>query len=77
MGSQPLSLSRDDLWKIGQGFLVALAGFVLAYVSGTIIPQMDQTNTSGMLAVALFSVVVNVLRKFVTDTTATTTFQNP
>ncbi len=62
------TLSVADIKRIVFGFLIAAAGFVSAYVTQSIIPQIDQTGTSGMLAVAGFSVLVNVLQRLVRDT---------
>lgn len=68
MGSEPGTLVATDWKKIGIGFLIAAAGFAISYVTQSVIPQIDQTNTSGMLAVAGFSVLVNFLRKLGTTT---------
>jgi hypothetical protein len=61
------SLSSADLKKLGVGMLIAVSGAVLTYgsewVSGTSFGLWTP------LIVAGWSVVANLLRKFVTDTT--------
>ena len=70
MGSKPFSLSGDDALRIFKGFGIALAGFVAAYITTSIIPalQADGTSLVNMALVAVLSVAANALRLFMTDT---------
>lgn len=68
MGSEPGTLVSTDWKKIGTGAWIACLGFLITYAGQSILPQIDQTNTTGMLAVAGISVAINFLRKLITTT---------
>lgn len=59
-------MSREQWVSVGKGGLIALGGFVAAWLSTEIIPKIDSSNTGGMLAVAVLSFVINFLRKATT-----------
>jgi hypothetical protein len=65
-GSPRYTLALTDLKRIGLGAIVAAGGALLTYLSENIggIDFGDWTP----VAVAFLSVLVNVLRKFLTDT---------
>lgn len=73
--SSAFSLSLVDLKKLGVGMLIAVSGAVLTYgsewVSGTSFGLWTP------LIVAGWSVVANLLRKFVVDTTTPDTPVTP
>lgn len=56
-------MNRDKWMSIGKGALIALGGFAVTFLANDVIPQIDQSNTSGMLAVAIISILINVIRK--------------
>lgn len=69
-GSTNFSLAKSDLCKIGKGLGVALGGSGLAYL-GT---QVDLLSTTDYAwAIPLASVLLNLVRKWVTDTTVVST----
>lgn len=69
-GSRAFSLGSADWASLLRSFLLALAGFVLYWVGTTFVPFLQGLDTAwaGALATAL-PVVVNILRKWVPDTT--------
>lgn len=69
-GSDIGALSRFDWKKIGKGFLIALAGTSLAYISQEIVPFLQSLELSPVmiLVVSGFSALVNGLLKLFTDT---------
>lgn len=64
-GSPRWELYREDLKKVGVGALVALGGALATYAE-TAIPGIDFGQWQ-VLVVAVNSVLVNLLRKWVTD----------
>jgi len=60
--SKKMSLNKDDIKKIGIGLLIALGGALATYLE-ELIPGLDFGSYSG-IAVAINSVLVNALRKF-------------
>lgn len=64
-GSKRFSLDLTDLKKIGVGLLVAVGGAVLTYLTG-LIPNVD-FGAFTPLVVTGWSVIVNILRKLLTD----------
>lgn len=65
-GTPALSIGKIDWKKIGIGALVALGGTLLTYVS-----QIVANTDFGVftpLVVSGWAIVVNILRKFLTDT---------
>ena len=78
-GSPPLSLESVDWAKIGKGLVIALIGAALAYLSQVFgialnppepgpVPEGPTVSAAGPLLTVLFSVAVNVLRKWLFDT---------
>jgi len=65
--SEKYSLNSADLKKIGIGLGVAVSGAVLTYFT-ELIPSVDFGAWTPVV-VAGFSVVVNVVRKFLTNYT--------
>lgn len=70
IGSKPGFLSHFDWHKILKGFLIALAGTSLAYLSTEVVPMLQALELSPamILIVSGFSALVNTLLKLVTDT---------
>ena len=66
MRSEKYSLIQEDLKRIGIGLGVALLGALATYLQD-IIPNVD-FGAYTPLAVAINSVIVNIIRKFVADT---------
>jgi len=66
MGSPRFSLGKSDLVKIGKGLGITLGGSGLAYL-GTQVDLLGQTDYAW--AIPLASVLLNVGRKWLTDTT--------
>ena len=64
-GSKKFSLNLVDLKKIGIGLLIAVIGAGLTYLT-EMIPNVDFGSFSP-LVVSAWSVVVNVVRKFLTN----------
>lgn len=56
-------MTQEQWLKIGKGSIIAFAGFASAYIASSIIPQIDQSQTLGMLLVAVFSIVANALKQ--------------
>lgn len=55
-------LNKADLFKIGKGLLIAMAGAGLTYLVDAV-PNID-FGEYAPIAVAVFSVLVNMVRKF-------------
>lgn len=66
LGSSKYSLALEDLKRIGIGALVAAGGAILTYVSENV-SGLDYGDMTPVV-VAVLSVLVNVLRKFLADT---------
>jgi len=66
MRSEKYSLVKEDLKRVGVGALVAILGALATYFEQTI-PNID-FNAYTPLVVAINSVVVNVIRKYVAET---------
>ena len=71
-GSPKYSLNHDDLLKIGKGMLLATGGALVAYLSTEVLPFLDQSTTLGAVIAGSAAVVLNVLRKYLTDTRTNT-----
>ncbi len=65
MESKLYKLNAEDLKKIGIGALVAVAGALLTYLSETI-ASVDFGELTPVV-MALWSVIANVARKFLTN----------
>jgi len=65
-GSKRYSLNREDLKRIAVGASVAIGGAALTYLSD-VIPNIDWGEATPIV-VAAFSVLVNMIRKWMTDT---------
>lgn len=65
--SAKYSLNSTDLKKIGVGAGVAAGGALLTYLT-QVIGQVD-FGAYGPIVMALFSVLVNIARKWITDHT--------
>ncbi len=70
-GSKPYAIVWADLKKIGTGAFIAMVGAIIAYLSTDVIPvfSADPTDIQKYTIAAVAGVLVNVLRKYVTDTT--------
>lgn len=64
-GSPRFSMNREDLKKVGKGALIALLGALITYGTETI-ANIDFGEWTP-LAVAVFSVLANIGRKYVAD----------
>jgi hypothetical protein len=60
--SKKFALNREDISSIGKGLLVACGGAAITYLSEVIL-KMDFGSYTP-LVVALWSVVVNIVRKY-------------
>jgi hypothetical protein len=67
-GSGFLKLNKEDWKKIGIGALVAIGGVLATYLE-TLIPSIDFGNYT-TLVVAINGIVINIIRKLVTDYSA-------
>lgn len=67
MFSGKFSLNSIDFKKLGTGFLIALLGAVATYLQDTI-PGIDFGQYT-LIVGALNSLLVNLIRKFITETT--------
>jgi len=65
--SKPFSLNKKDLVKVGEGALIAMGGAGLTYLA-TVVNQID-FGVWTPLVVAALSVLTNLVKKFLTDTT--------
>jgi hypothetical protein len=66
MRSEKFVLVTQDLKKIGVGALIAMGGAFITYLANTI-PNIDFGDYTPLI-VALNSVLVNVLRKYISET---------
>lgn len=66
-GSEKFTLNKKDFQKIGIGILVAMGGAVATYLLD-VIPTID-FGVYTPVVVALNSVIVNAIRKYLTDYT--------
>lgn len=64
-GSYPFQWSWDDTLTIAKGAGIAAAGAIAAYLGNQ---SFDLTTTQGIITGAIASVVVNLLRKWATNT---------
>jgi len=64
-GSRKFKLNTRDLKKIGIGILIALGGALVTYVAETV-PNVDFGAWTPTV-VAINSVLVNTMRKFITN----------
>lgn len=68
MGTRPGTLDKDDLIKIGKGFLIASIGAGLTWLVDKALPELQQQELINATLFAVFSTVVNALRKCAVDT---------
>ena len=69
MASPRFLLSTADWRKIGTGLILALIGALLAWVSETVIPILqDSPDTAKLLLAAVLAAAANAIRKWLTDT---------
>lgn len=66
--SKKFQLNKADLQKIGTGALVAIGGALITYLT-QVVGQIDFGDYTPV-AVALFSVAVNIARKYLADYSA-------
>lgn len=67
--SPRFSLSKSDWLKISKGLMLALAGALLAWVLTELVPTLEASSDPRLLFIAaVLSAVVNVIRKWITDT---------
>lgn len=66
-GSFPFEWSWDDTWTIAKGAGLAAAGAAVAYL-GTL--EFELTTMQGVITAAVVSTLVNVLRKWMSNTTS-------
>jgi len=64
--SKQYSLGGADYQKLGLGLIIAMVGAGLTYLESTI-PGVDFGPTWTPIVVAINSVLVNVIRKFFTE----------
>ena len=69
-GSKPFDMVWADLKKIGTGAFIAIVGVFIAYLSTDVIPvfSADPSDIQKYTIAAVAGVLVNVLRKYVTNT---------
>jgi len=69
-GSPAFSLSRDDLIKIGKGALIVIGGAALTALADWLQVFSDNVDFGvwEAISVAIFSTLINLIRKFVYDT---------
>ena len=69
-GSPNFGLAGEDWLRIGKGFLIAGGGFVVAFITSTVIPALaaDSTSVTNMALTAAFGVAANALRLWLSDT---------
>ena len=67
MGSEQFKLAVADVKPLIIGAMLAMGGALVAYIT-TQVATLDLTTTKGMFLAAAASIVLNVLRKFMTDT---------
>jgi len=73
MASPRFLLSTTDWKKIGTGLILALIGALLAWVSETVIPMLqDSPDAVKLLLAAVLASAVNAIRKWMTDTRGAT-----
>lgn len=69
MASKKYSFSKEDLTKVGKGFLIAISGAAIAAGASYLeaLPEMLDVGAWQAVFVALVSTAVNAARKFLTD----------
>lgn len=68
--SKRFRLSPHDFKGIFTGAAIAAAGVVLALLTGETVTGVDMDSPLAVVLSGLFAIAVNLLRKFVTDTTS-------
>jgi hypothetical protein len=69
-GSVPFQIDPSDLRRIGMNVLIYGLGLVSAWLTSTVLPQVDQHNTTGLILAIVIGSVVDFIRKFSTSTIA-------
>ena len=67
-GSPTLMLGGGDLQSILRGALLAAGGAVVVYLSSDVVPNLDGNSALGAFLAGIASTVLNVLRKYMSDT---------
>jgi hypothetical protein len=68
MGSKPFSMSVDEAKVYGWDLAIAVSGFVAAWLSTNVLPQIDQSNTTGIMVFFAVQAVCQFLRSWVPNT---------
>lgn len=68
MGSKALSLSREDWIKIAKGAAIAVAGALITVGLEQVVPALEGSGAWGASIAAIMAIVLNTLRKWLTDT---------
>lgn len=70
-GSVPGKLDKDDLVSILKGAGIAALGGLGAWISVTLLPQLQASGSTTAIALSgVLAVAVNVIRKLVSDNAA-------
>ena len=69
-GSGKLQLNKDDVLSVLRGALLATGGAVITYFGTSVLPDIDESTTAGAIAAGLIATLLNVLRKYLSDTRA-------
>lgn len=67
-GSPKLKMNRHDTLSVLRGALLAAGGAVGAFLSTQVLPNIDQSTMLGALISGVGAIVLNVLRKYLSDT---------
>lgn len=67
-GSPRYRLNTGDLLSIARGACLAAGGAVIAYLSTEVLPNLDENTTAGAILAGVGATLLNLLRKYVTDT---------
>ena len=66
-GSAKLQFNREDTLSVLRGALLAAGGAIVAYLASDVIPHVDNSTTLGAIIAGTGSTVLNLLRKYLTD----------
>ena len=69
MGSLPMTISFDELLKVGKGALIAVLAAIVVGLTNWV-GSLDLSTIQGIVWMAITSVVINFLQKFLRDTSA-------
>lgn len=67
-GSPKLELNKQDMLAVLRGAMLAAGGAIMTYLTTHVIPSIDENTMLGALVASCGAILINALRKYLTDT---------